>query len=103
MDGWRDQNQIEEDILKTDLNYQIGFDEHDDLADALDLEWAPSVYILDHQGIVLSVESLADEKGFWQAMRHRSDPDFQRGVDENLAALSGDDTGIKTQSTQTAQ
>ena len=64
MDGWRDKNQIEEAILKTDRSGQIGFDEHDDLANALNLEWAPPVYVLDHQGIVLSVERLVDEKDF---------------------------------------
>lgn len=78
--GWKHSNKAEDDFAKTDLDYQIGFDENDDIARGVEIQWAPSVYILDHRGIVLSVESLADERGFWEAMDRRSDPEFQAEV-----------------------
>ncbi len=73
---------IEQTFVERDINFQIGLDSTSTLAQTLNVSGFPTVFSLDKNGIVLSVDKLAWERGYWTALDRRSNPKFQKKVEE---------------------
>ncbi|PTX55582.1 hypothetical protein C8N43_0221 [Litoreibacter ponti] len=65
---WIDKNQIEDRARAAGLPVRVLFDQPDHVAEDLGCIEAPQLYLLDHKGRVLSMEKLANEEGYWQAL-----------------------------------
>ncbi|AZV79486.1 hypothetical protein EBB79_17500 [Parasedimentitalea marina] len=73
---WWDKNQVEAQLKSTGVPYRVLSDPQDSATAQLKVEAYPTLYILNHEGIVLSVEGLAEEDGYWQAIGRNQDPAF---------------------------
>ncbi|NRB19857.1 MAG: hypothetical protein HRU33_20495 [Rhodobacteraceae bacterium] len=73
---WRDSNQIEDQLKSASVPFRVLFDATDAAVAQLKVDAFPSLYILNRDGIVLSVEGLAEEDGYWQAIGRDQDPAF---------------------------
>jgi len=73
---WLDKNQVEAQLKSTGVPYRVLSDPQDSATAQLKVEAYPTLYILNHEGIVLSVEGLVEEDGYWQAIGRNQDPAF---------------------------
>lgn len=80
--SWQHNAHIEQAVLDRHIPLQIGFDKAATLAQSLNVTGFPTVFALDKNGIVLSVDKLDWERGYWTALDRRSNPKFQKQVEE---------------------
>ena len=73
---WYDKNQIEDQLKSAGVPCRVLVDDTDSVITQLNVNAFPSLYILNRNGIVLTVEGLAEEDGYWQAIGRNQDPAF---------------------------
>lgn len=77
---WQHASELEEAIGDTDMPYQVAQDLDGSLQEALQFDSCPSLYVLNHEGIVLANGTMGDELAFWQALQRGADPEFLAAV-----------------------
>lgn len=73
---WYDKNQIEDRLKAAGVPCRVLVDATDSFITQLNVNAFPSLYFLNRDGIVLTVEGLAEEDGYWQAIGRNQDPAF---------------------------
>lgn len=72
---WRANNQIEDQARALGLPISVLFDADDSFGAARMLDSFPTLYVLDHHGILRATEPMADEDAWWLALARTVDDD----------------------------
>lgn len=73
---WYDKNQIEDQLKSAGVPFRVLTDVTNSVITQMGVDAFPSLFILNRDGIVLSVEGLTEEDGYWQALGRNKDPAF---------------------------